>query len=300
MFSGYISKDYPISVLYCEPENMFSNAQRLHWHREYELNYIRSGSCLYTIGDTKIPLSTGSAILISGGHLHSCTSDDNATIISIMFSPDYIFGEPAESDNSMISLKYKAPLSSDNFKYLIYENNDRDTEIINKTISTSLEKKYGYELITKGLLCELWINALLKTKDIVHDKNDQNSYIDEQRTKFACNYISNNYTKNLTLEEIADSIPVSKSECCRCFKRVTGMTPFEYLNLERVTRAAYLLQHPDIFNGNIQDLAKECGFNDASYFNKIFRKITNETPSFFKDSIRKNHRDALSPFGIPM
>lgn len=300
MFSGYVSRDYPISVLYCEPDNMFTGRQRLHWHKEYELDYVRTGSCTYNIGGNTVTLNAGSALLISGGHPHQCISEDHATILSLMFAPDFIFGESSVSDSSMISMKYRAPLSSDRFKYLIYEENDKEIEIIDKTITTALEKKYGYELLTKGLLCELWLNAVLKNSEFIPDKNYENSLIDEQRTKSACDFITNNFTKALSLDEIAESIPVSKSECCRCFKRVTGMTPFEYLNLERVTRAAYLLQHPDIFTGNIQDLAKECGFNDASYFNKIFRKITNETPSFFKDSIRKNHRDALSPFGIPM
>ena len=300
MFTGHVSKDYPITVLYCEPSGMFTGSQRLHWHKEYELDFVRSGSCVYHIGDSEIPLSEGSAILISGGRLHKVTSDNDAIVISVMFDPGFIFGDHETAEGSMISLKYRAPLSEASFKYLVYEKDDKDIQIINDIIQTALDKKYGYELITKGLLCRFWMQALLSSTDISEDKNAVNSYFDEQRTKLACDYINKNYTKALTLDEIAESIPVSKSECCRCFKRVSGMTPFEYLMLERVTRAAYLLQHPDLFTGNMQELASLCGFNDASYFNKIFRKITGMTPSVFKDIIRKTHRDALSPLGIPM
>ena len=300
MFTGHVSKDYPLTVLYCEPEGMFTGSQRLHWHKEYELDYVRSGSCIYHIGDSEIPLSEGSAILISGGRLHKVTSGDGATIISVMFDPDFIFGEGEENSGSMISLKYRNPLSELSFKYLVCEKDNKDIQIINDIIKTALDKKYGYELITKGLLCRFWMQALISSTDISEDKNAVNSYYDEMRTKLACDYINQNYKKALTLDEIAESIPVSKSECCRCFKRVSGMTPFEYLMLERVTRAAYLLQHPESYSGNMQELASLCGFNDASYFNKIFRKITGVTPSVFKDNIRKNHRDALSPLGIPM
>ena len=39
MFTGHVSKDYPLTVLYCEPAGMFTGSQRLHWHKEYELDY---------------------------------------------------------------------------------------------------------------------------------------------------------------------------------------------------------------------------------------------------------------------
>jgi len=306
VFSRNIRSDFPVSILYVEPSKMYSGSQRLHWHAEFEINFVRTGTAVFNIGDSTVTVPSGNAIIIGGGRIHSVedVSDGKCSIISVMFSPDFIFGSE-NKEVSMLTNKYYLPLTDNSFKYQIFENKtdsgSSSIDIIQELLKVNLDKKYGFELLTKSLLCRLWLQVMeLHIANNEPEKNSINSFYDEQRVKIAISYISENYTRALTLEEIADSVPVSKSECCRCFKRVTRETPFEYIMIERVFQVALLLQRPDSFDGSMQLLATQNGFNNASYFNKTFKKYTGETPSQFKESVRKKHRDALSPFGIPM
>ena len=52
---------------------------------------------------------------------------------------------------------------------------------------------------------------------------------DEEKVRLAIEYIRNNYWENISLEDISNAANISKSECCRSFKRVLKMTPFDYL-----------------------------------------------------------------------
>ena len=126
------------------------------------------------------------------------------------------------------------------------------------------------------------------------------SVLDEDRVKQAILYIHANYAKPLTLDDIAESIHVSKSECCRCFKRSMRLTPFEYLMKHRIFESARKMQRNEQAADSISSLASSVGFNNSSYYNKIFRKYLHCTPTEYREEIKKNHRDALSPFGISL
>jgi len=88
---------------------------------------------------------------------------------------------------------------------------------------------FGFEITCKANICHIWNELLkiprdeatmiVKAKRIVHD---------EQRIKDAIVYIEQHFADPITLDDIARSIHISKSECCRCFQRVLRVTPTEY------------------------------------------------------------------------
>ena len=82
---------------------------------------------------------------------------------------------------------------------------------------------------------------------------------------------------SVTLEEIAASASVSTSTCLRLFSIIVGTTPVNYLTDYRLQKAAEELQHKG--KRTISDIAYLCGFTDASYFNRCFRKKYGVTPT---------------------
>ena len=123
---------------------------------------------------------------------------------------------------------------------------------------------------------------------------------DEVRIKDAILYIQQHYTEPVTLDNIADSIHVSKSECCRCFKRAVNITPFEYLMRYRILQAAEKILQNDREMTSISELATSVGFNNTSYFNKLFKKYFDCTPTEYRKMSQTEHRDKLSPFGLSL
>ena len=91
--------------------------------------------------------------------------------------------------------------------------------------------------------------------------------------------IKSNYDQPLELKDVAKEAGMSKFHFSRTFKFYTGKTFKAYLHEVRIEKAKKLLKEKDM---NVTRVLFEVGFNDHSYFNKIFRKIVGVTPSIYR------------------
>lgn len=98
-------------------------------------------------------------------------------------------------------------------------------------------------------------------------------------------YIENNYSKNITIEHIAQKSNISMRQYIRRFETATGNTPLEYLQRVRVEAAKKILETKNI---NINELAYECAYEDVSYFRKIFKRHTGLSPTEYKEKFGQN------------
>ncbi|MCR5249288.1 MAG: helix-turn-helix domain-containing protein [Lachnospiraceae bacterium] len=297
----HTNADYPVGVYYVDLRNMFMEQVRSQYHEAMELDLMRSGSATITVGDESFTLDKGGAVWINSERLHSIrpAGDGECVILSVLFRPAYLF----ENEDSFLATKYLAPLTAaDSLPYIRLERRDpygrRALECVDSILEANLNKAYGYELETKSMLCALWLQLLEKSTQ--SPKTAARSLTDEQRVKEAIEFIREHFSEQIRLEDIADSIHVSKSECCRAFKRCTGEPPFDHLLIYRVFEAARRMQRSDPVADSMQRLSAEVGFNNVSYFNRIFRKFMGLTPTKYREIIKKSHRDALNPYGISL
>lgn len=103
------------------------------------------------------------------------------------------------------------------------------------------------------------------------------------RISAALYYIDNNYTEDITLEQVADYIGFSKYHFSRLFKDATGKTFYDYLCQRRIQSAQTLL----LSGVSITDLAFQSGFNNITTFNRCFKKYTGFTPSEYRKDYHK-------------
>ena len=92
-------------------------------------------------------------------------------------------------------------------------------------------------------------------------------------------YIEEHYTESVSLDALAQSAHVSKSECLRCFRLALHTTPYKYLTEYRLSKAADLLRNTD---EPISGVAALAGFQQPSHFGKCFREKTGMTPSEYR------------------
>ncbi|MFR3300559.1 MAG: helix-turn-helix transcriptional regulator [Ruminococcus bicirculans (ex Wegman et al. 2014)] len=78
---------------------------------------------------------------------------------------------------------------------------------------------------------------------------------------------------------LASAAFVSKSEVLRCFKNITGQSPFEYLKNYRLRNAAYMIKNT---SDSINAICGLCGFDDHSYFSKAFKEAYGCSPRDFR------------------
>lgn len=98
-------------------------------------------------------------------------------------------------------------------------------------------------------------------------------------TKKAIRYISQNFSRNLTLDEVADHVHLNSAYFSTLFKQSTGSSFKEYLNMVRIEESKRLLSNTDY---SIIDISLATGFEDQSYFSKVFKKYTGLTPKQYR------------------
>lgn len=284
---------YPVHVYYMELSKLYMQRVRWHWHPEVEVIIINHGEADLITDDAKIHLKTGQGVLINQNVMHSLHPVDGKAdcgFYSTVFHPAFLFG----NETNLVSGKYLTPiLSSPVFKTMLLNENTPASEklidIINSIIAVNMAKKYGYELVTKSYLCQFWVHLLEQAVPRNSAENRSNSLsLDESRVKEMIMYIEQHYAEHIFLEELANSVHISKSECCRCFKRSLQITPIEYLMKYRILKASYLIQSNDPAAHSISGLAFSVGFNNVSYFNKVFKKYMKCTPREYKKGIKRN------------
>lgn len=101
----------------------------------------------------------------------------------------------------------------------------------------------------------------------------------------ACDYIIENCHRNISLEEVAQTVHLSHFYFSRLFKQEKGYNFVDFITKVRVDRAKVMLQDPD---HTVVQIATEVGYQDASYFCRVFRHATAMTPKQYRSEIRKN------------
>lgn len=98
-------------------------------------------------------------------------------------------------------------------------------------------------------------------------------------TKKAIRYISQNFPRSLTLDEVAEHVHLNSAYFSTLFKQSTGSSFKEYLNMVRIEESKRLLSNTDY---SIIDISLATGFEDQSYFSKVFKKYTGLTPKQYR------------------
>ncbi len=104
----------------------------------------------------------------------------------------------------------------------------------------------------------------------------------------ACDYIVKNYHKNISLEEVAQTVHLSPFYFSRLFKQEKGYNFVDFLTKVRIEKAKKMLQNPDFTAVRI---AAEVGYQDASYFSRVFRQAMGMTPNQYRNEIRNSKQE---------
>jgi len=264
-----------------------------HWHDEIEFQYVLKGHAYITCNENNLYVSEGDIIFVNQGVKHFITpSEDGGGIFCCtVIHPSFALGY----GQLELESKYINPvISSQTFCYLhITKSNVLYQQFLfplNQLITLNTEHPTGYELLSKSYVLQLWkliydqLPAVASSITLSTTARTANQ--DAYRVKQAILYIQEHFMDPITLTDISDAILVSKSECCRCFKRVTGLSPIEYLMRYRIMESAKYMYRKT--HESISEIAGIVGFNNTSYFNKVFKKTMGCTPTEYRQSLRED------------
>lgn len=285
--------DYPVAIYYVDLQSMYNHHIRWHWHEEIEIAVVLKGKAIFWANDDSFELSEGQGLFLNRNVLHSMREcqGTNCIFYSIVFHSSLI----TSLGNTRLSEKYVFPiLNNPSLRSMVLDLTEECHKelltFVNAAYDAHVQKHFGYELKTRKYLTDFWLTLLKHQSTPEPETAGQNTKTvsDANRAKAAMTYIQKHYAEPITLTEIANSIHVSKGECCRCFKRIVNMSPFEYLMQYRIFMSANIMMNSDY--SSFSDLAMQVGFNSSSYFNKVFKKHLHCTPSEY----RKKHLPSAS------
>lgn len=257
----------------------------LHQHREYELNFVENAAGVKRIvGDSVEEVGDYDLVLICSENLEHawdngrCTSPDIREV-TIQFSPDLLSGSlMAKNQFASIVRMFRAadhgvafPMGTIMKVYSCLDGLASETE--------------GFTGFLKLLeiLYVLSVNEyrVLASSSFSHAERNPES----RRVQKVKQYINDHYTEQLRLDDLSRLVGMTSTAFSRFFKLRTGKTLSDYVLDIRLGFAARMLVDS---TRNISEICFECGFNNLSNFNRIFKSRRGVTPKEFRAMYKKN------------
>lgn len=256
-----------------------------HWHEECELIRIIKGSFNLKINTTSYKLKAGDVVFINSGYIHSGIPKD-CVYECLVFDISFLRKERSIANsflNNIITFQKE-------IQVLYTQDNREIMTVLENIFRTIREKKKGYEMKLFGLL--YYFLGLIEENNLFSNPVNIDSSNKRKilQIKKVLSLIHQRYMYDLTLEDLSSSLDMNTNYFCKFFKSLTGTSPMEYLTCYRLECAKEKLKETDL---SVTEIAYDCGFNDSSYFTKVFKKYNdNLTPSKFL-SLNKEYEDSL-------
>jgi AraC-like DNA-binding protein/mannose-6-phosphate isomerase-like protein (cupin superfamily) len=276
---------FPLKVHVIDTDTRFRERLNYHWHDEIEFLVVTQGQADFHIDAESYRASAGELLFINSNRLHYATAVGNepCAFFAVVFNPALL--KSYNSDN--IQLKYidtvlNAEVIFSEHIQPCEEWEKRAIALLNDIRSLYCGLVPAYELQIKIKLYEIWFLLYSHSKSSGSVGSSGSDYR-IARIKAILEYLQDRYQQKISLAELSGAFHMSEGQFCRFFKSMVKMPVMDYLNSYRINTSAALLLKTD---KAISEIAGMVGFNNISYFNKIFRKYMHCSPSEYRKSNR--------------
>ena len=269
-----ITSSFPFAALSAVLPDDISSIS-IHWQDTMEILLIRDGSGRVCIDLETFTVKKGDICLILPGQLHSIDVTKNSTLkISMIQFPLSLISSCCNDDTEA----FLEPIARGEqvIPWLVtpkYGWYDAFLQCLEETFQLQTFYPAAYPLGIKSKLFQLFY-ILFYNEPAVKPKSRPQKSI--QKTKQIICYIMEHYNEHLTTSQMAEVCDFSESHFMKFFKSTIGITFTECVNSYRLSRASRLLLSD---NMPIADIARLCGFDNISYFNRLFKRKYKITPT---------------------
>lgn len=259
IFETHVLSGEGIPFIYHSNFVCSGNENIANWHENTEFLHFVEGEGEIIINGEIIPVKAPAVFIVNSGLQHAVTS--NTTVRYNCLIPDLSFC----IDNGV---------PTDN---LIFENLITDAallRIFDKIHSEYVSKNEFSAAGIRSSVLEMLVfvsrNFLLQRKEGVNPR---------ESVRLAISYIRAHFKERLSVEKIADEAGLSRYYFQRLFKKETGETPISYINILKCDNAKKMLKSGKY---SVNEVSTHNGFDNLSYFSKVFKKYTGFLPSEYK------------------
>lgn len=256
-----------------------------HYHPEFELLYISQSNGIRFVGDSVSHFSPGDLVLVGSYLPHLWRNDisyykkkEKTSVKTIVtkFTRDFIgsntFDNPEflEIDKLLAESNYGVSFGSK----------------VSKELHNDLIKLSNLSPAEQSIKLLNILHRLSKVKDkTLLSSSDMRQFSKQKsyRIDNVIKYISDNYTLNMRLEDVAEIACMTPNSFCRFFKRMTNKSFTEFLNEVRIRNAARLLIQENL---PVSQVCYAVGYNSITNFNKQFKQIIGTTPNSYRQNLQ--------------
>lgn len=268
----------------------------IHMHQFIQIVYMCKGKIKHVINNNTFDVYKGDIFIIPPyvPHYFIAPTDEKFELIEFEFVPEFI-NEKFSLINSGDEHAYLNLMNSTfmDFAYLepflVSEHEVRPRlnlagrtqveveNILHEIILEYERKETDFDLIIKALLLKLLVIVGREYKKI-NTNEEFNDILSRHRDALyeALEFIDNNFTKDISIDDVSKIAMLSQSYFRYLFKQLTQKTFVEYINGLRIAKASELLKNN--LDLKVVDICFEVGFNSVNHFNRIFRAETGCTP----------------------
>lgn len=238
----------------------------LHWHDELEIIRVNSGNLNLFINNIPYCLSAGDIAIINCKYLHRA-EPDNCKYDCIVCDL-----ETMVKTNNDIYVNYIYPIVKGNLviNCLFHTDSTMLYFYLNSIFSLLSNEPERFQLSVLGNLINI-IEQLYAENCISQIKMSKKHSSQANIIAELLEWIDNNYTEHINLDMLASKAGITSNYLCRIFKAYTSKTPIEYVNHIRIQNVCNEIEWGQ---KSITEIALDNGFNDISYFCKVFKKHT--------------------------
>ena len=260
------------------------NMPMKHFHDSYELYILLEGERYYFIDKETYQVETGMIVLVKRNQIHKTSMAANSYHDRILLQLKGEVFDPFLRGNGLSSLE---EIFASNYG-IIKPDPEAWQQILQilSQIQYELQKRRDkHKIMVKLKVCELMLHLSRYQRRASFDLEGQKvQTAKHQKVHEVADYLLNHCETGESLEEIAGRFYVSKSYLSRIFKEITGFTVNEYLNMSRIKKAQNLLKNSGY---SITEISGLLGFESITYFERVFKKLTDTTPLKYRKTVDK-------------
>lgn len=275
-------KAYPVQLfqnrsLHAKPNDCILY---LHWHEHFELILMKQGSAVFHIDSRPYVLNVGEVLIVPAGGLHvgyALSNEDihyDCVVFNASLFNDYV--------HDPIHTQYIAPYLEGRMRFPVKPVDHDEAcipyfSLLNEAIAELDAKPAAYQIVVKSKLHTLF--TLLARTFLPHqlaNKPVETYSSHRDRFKGLIQQVETNFKYKITIEQAAKQVNLNPYHFCKLFKKLTGRTFIEYVNVCRMNEAERLLRDS---SHTITEISSTVGCENPNYFTKLFKQYKGMTPS---------------------
>ena len=254
-----------------------------HHHTAFEITMVLQGEGVYATKATEFVFESGDIFFFSTDEFHWIKKiEKNCEFINIHFEPRFIWSDNfGFSNKDLIRIFFNRKKKPLNKISSLTSGGEIIKSLIFKMEHEITSKKQEYDTMLKIHLVNILVEMYRSFEENLTQTDISYSSRSLRYMEDALNYIDSHLESEFSLEHLSDVAHMSKTYFCSQFKKLNGISPWEYITIKRVEKAISYLKSSDMSK---LEIALKCGYNNTANFYYAFKRVTGKTPGDYKKS----------------